>query len=182
MFLVKRYGDLLDKRPLITKTITSFITFGLGDAISQYLIRNTSNNTYDFIRTFNQASFGFLIAPYFHLQFCKIMPYLFPVSKKLNLIKSIIYDQTLSACIFTVFFFTYLDLCLGKEVNQIKEDLKIKLLPTLYMNWTIWPFLMLINFSLVPLQWRVLFNNLCGMFWTAYLAYIQNNKKSMLKS
>jgi protein Mpv17 len=171
------YSDLLIKKPIITKSITSFITFGAGDLMCQYLEnRSREHPKYDWIRYFRQASFGFLIAPYLHMQFCVIMPYLFPSGQKVNVIKSLIYDQTLGATIFTASFFGYLDLTSGKYLRQTVEELKVKLLPTLIDNWKIWPFLMFVNFAFVPVKFRVLYSNIFGMLWVGYLSYIQNVK------
>jgi hypothetical protein len=183
MLLVKRYGKLLEERPIITKCVTSFFTFGMGDLICQYFEKKLSNRTsWDITRFFKQASLGVCITPYLHLQFAVIMPYLFPNTRKINIIKSVIYDQTIGAVIFTSLFFTYLDLVSGKNLQQIKEELKVKLFPTLKANWTVWPLLMLINFSVVPVPWRVLFANICGMFWGAYLSFVQNVKSKQSKN
>ena len=185
MLLVKRYGKLLEEKPLTTKCITSFFTFSMGDLICQYLeTRYNDRKSWDYWRTFRQGSFGVAVTPYFHLQFSIIMPYLFPAGKRINVIKSVVYGQTIGASIFTVMFFTYVDTMSGKNFNQIKEELKVKFVPTIYANWTVWPYLNLINFSLVPVPWRVLFSNTCGMFWNAYLSYVQNvkTKQMMLSS
>jgi protein Mpv17 len=181
MFVVERYGRLLVERPLITKCLTSFVTFGAGDLLCQKFEKLYAGRTkYDWWRAARQGSFGFCVSPYFHLQFSVIMPYLFPATKKINIIKSVIYDQTVGACIFTMMFFTYVDLASGKSFQQMKEELKVKFLPTIYANWTVWPPLMLINFAFVPVPWRVLYANFFGMLWNAYLSYVQNVKSKQL--
>ena len=38
------------------------------------------------------------------------------------------------------------------------------------MNWRIWPITNAINFGVVPLQFRVLVNQLVSFFWFAYLS------------
>lgn len=178
MFLFRKYNHLLDTRPIITKCCTSFVTFGMGDLISQKIEGKEFNPK----RFFIQASFGFMIASYFHIQFCKIMPFLFPSTSKHAVVKNILYDQLFGAPIFTSCFFLYLDVMGGKSFNQAGDELKVKLFPTILDNWKVWPFLMAINFSVVPLAYRVLFANICGMFWSAYLSWVSNVKsKRMLK-
>ena len=79
MNAIKWYGSKLDSHPLTTKCITSFITFGCGDLICQTLEKKYGKlKKYDSIRFLKQASFGVIATPYFHLQFCVIIPYLFP--------------------------------------------------------------------------------------------------------
>lgn len=37
-----------------------------------------------------------------------------------------------------------------------------------------WPFLQLINFSLVPLRYQVLYVNICNLFWNTFLSFMAN--------
>lgn len=170
------YNKCLQTRPIITKMITSFITFGSGDLICQQIEKaKNKDKKYDLMRTFKQGSFGFMVTPYLHAQFCIIMPWLFRGKGAATTIKSVIYDQLIGAPIFTSLFFIYLDMSNGRTFNESVKELEKKLLPTLYMNWKVWPTLMLINFSLVPVQYRVLYSNIAGMFWSAYLSSAQNS-------
>lgn len=50
------------------------------------------------------------------------------------------------------------------------QAIQDKLWPTLKVNWVVWPVLQGINFSLVPLQYRLLYINFCSLFWSAYLS------------
>lgn len=175
MMVLKWYGNLLETKPIRTKCITTFITFGAGDLLCQYFeIKSKSKLKYDYIRAFRQASFGFLISPYLHLQFSIIIPYLFPSGKRFTIIKSVIYHQTIVTGILIVAFFIYLDLLSGKSFDQTLKELRIKFFQCLFASWSVWPVLMTINFSIIPVHWRLLFANFCGLFWNGYLSYMQN--------
>jgi hypothetical protein len=177
MLALRTYNRLLNEKPIITKCVTSFFTFGTGDLMCQYLERlNDKGKKLDLKRFFRQASFGFLASPYLHFHFCWLIPKLF----KGSTIKSLLYDQTVGVVVFTSAFFMYLDITSGKSFETAKEELKAKLWPTCVANWKIWPALMFINFQFVPVQYRVLFSNIAGMFWVAYLSYIQNVKSKRL--
>ena len=176
MSFFRWYNKCLESRPIITKMITSFITFGLGDLLCQQIEKTKNKDKkYDVMRTIKQGSFGFMATPYLHMQFCIIMPWLFRGKGAANAIKSVVYDQLIGAPIFTSLFFIYLDMNSGKNLNESVKELEKKLMPTLYMNWKIWPTIMLINFSLVPVPYRVLYANIAGMFWSAYLSSAQNS-------
>jgi protein Mpv17 len=178
MLLLKKYGKLLEEKPLRTKSFTSFITFGLGDLICQKIEnRYGSNKIWDKTRTIRQGSYGIFITPYLHLQFSKIMPYLFPGKSLISIIKAVIFNQAVGAVITTSTFFIFTDTLSGKCFLEIKQNLNLKLLPTLKANWCVWPFLMFINFSFIPIPWMPLYSNICGMFWGVYLSYVQNVKK-----
>jgi protein Mpv17 len=47
---------------------------------------------------------------------------------------------------------------------------RTKLKPTLLANYMVWPAAHLINFSLVPLDLRILYVNVIAIFWTVYLS------------
>jgi len=47
-----------------------------------------------------------------------------------------------------------------------------KLWPTLKVNWVVWPVLQGISFSVIPLQYRILYINFCSLFWSAYLSNV----------
>merc|ERR1711879_654814 len=84
-------------------------------------------------------------------------------------VKNVAYDQFIGAPIFITFFFYYLDLMNGLNFQQATEEYKKKFFPTLKMNWTVWPAIMAVNFSIVPVPYRVLYANITGMFWSVYL-------------
>ena len=52
--------------------------------------------------------------------------------------------------------------------------IKDKLWPTLKVNWVVWPVLQGVNLSVVPLQYRILYINVCSLFWSAYLSKMTN--------
>lgn len=181
MNLLRAYGRLLQEKPISTKCITSFVTFGAGDLMCQYFeINYAGKSKYDLNRAFKQATFGFLVSPYLHLHFSIVMPTLFPATKKYSVVKSLLYDQTIGASVFISLFFGYLDFMSGKSYQQFCDEMKVKFMPTLVANWSVWPAIMLINFTFVPVQWRVLYANIAGMFWNAYLSYVQNVKAKTL--
>jgi len=45
---------------------------------------------------------------------------------------------------------------------------------TYAVDWCAWPFLQLINFSLVPLRYQVLYVNVCNLFWNTFLSFMAN--------
>ena len=71
MIALKKYENLLITKPIITKCVTSFITFGLGDLICQKLeiVYSNKEQKLNWKRFMKQASFGFLYTPIFHFNF-----------------------------------------------------------------------------------------------------------------
>jgi protein Mpv17 len=58
------------------------------------------------------------------------------------------------------------------EGTSAKEKLDKTYWNALTSNWMVWPFVQVVNFSFVPLDYRVLFVNGLSIFWNCYLSYI----------
>jgi protein Mpv17 len=90
--------------------------------------------------------------------------------------KKVAADQlTWTPVINTAFFFSTTLMAtgdVGKSVTQVQD----KLWPTLKVNWIVWPILQAVNMSMVPLQYRLLYINVCSLFWSAYLSNMASSK------
>lgn len=184
MKLIKRYNDMVDRKPIITKCVSAFFVFALGDYLCQEM-ENRMLHLSDKIcwkRMLKQGSFGVVAAPYIHFSFCKVIPYLFPENKKYSFWWSLLYAVTISDGLFNYAFFIYMDYANTKPstdkdiVKSIKsKDVLDKWIPTQIMNLKVWPFMTGFNFYFMPMQLRVLVDNLFCIFWNIYLSYIENN-------
>lgn len=180
------YTAKLKVAPLRTKMITSFFTFTLGDVICQVIEKSLSDKgkskPFDVKRAVRQGSFGVVMTPYLHVQYNIIIARLFPHPGFKNTIKSVIYDQTVNSVIFLIVFFGYMDYMNGIDFKTSLKNTLIKLPPTLIANWKLWPAAQLVNFSIVPPDYRVLFSNMVGIIWNIYLSYVQNSKDFSIES
>ena len=201
MGFVKWYTKMLKEKPLITKSLSSFLALGSGDLLCQFLeinyfrkLKEVKNRTptnsefeseifeenvkltqeYNYKRTLKQATFGFFISPYLHLNYNIIIPYLFPGSGLKNLVKSVIYNQSVHSMFCTLVFFTYIDVLNGVEFKKGMSNAIYKLPFTVIANLKIWVPAQMINLSIMPLEYRVLFTNLISILWSCYLSYSQN--------
>jgi len=158
--------------------------FGGGDLLCQIYFKDQSkkDTSIDYYRTLKQASFGLAYTPYFHFCFNVMLPGLFNKPGTLNLVKLIIFDQTVNSSIFILCFFSYLDYFNGLDMKTSLHNTSVKFFPTLVDNWKIWPLAQVINFTIVPPPYRVFFANVVGLGWNFWLSYIQNIKsKKMLQ-
>ena len=197
MGFVKWYTRMLKEKPIPTKSTSSFITLGSGDLLCQYLeinyfhklkekINTPQNDKEDFEknmkltkefnfkRTLKQATFGFFITPFLHFNYNIVIPYLFPRNGFKNLVKSIIFNQSVSSPFCTLVFFTYIDFLNGVEINKGFSNAVFKLPHTVAANLKCWVPAQMINLSIMPLEYRVLFTNFVSIFWSSYLSYSQN--------
>lgn len=69
----------------------------------------------------------------------------------------------------------------GKNLETIKKDVAANYLDVLKTNYYIWPWVQLVNFYYVPLQYQVLLVQSVALFWNTYLSWKTNNIKIVSK-
>lgn len=71
-----KYMSLLNRRPLMTKCLTSAFLVGVGDSICQGIEHKmTGKKEYDYKRTLNFMSYGLCFnGPALHLTYSRLLP------------------------------------------------------------------------------------------------------------
>lgn len=69
-------------------------------------------------------------------------------------------------------FVTSIGLLEGKSTAEIRQKFSDVFWPALKTNWTVWPVIQGVNFSLVPLPYRLPFQQTCGVVWSTYLSLL----------
>eukprot|EP01023_Acetabularia_acetabulum_P009563 TRINITY_DN14317_c0_g1_i2.p2 TRINITY_DN14317_c0_g1~~TRINITY_DN14317_c0_g1_i2.p2 ORF type:complete len:232 (+),score=14.51 TRINITY_DN14317_c0_g1_i2:643-1338(+) len=165
----------LNKRPLFTKCVTSFVGFCLGDVAAQVLSDATN---YDFMRSVRMALYGGVIAgPLAHYWFNLLDKVVLP-SRPFSLaaiITKAMLDQLVQAPIGISIFYAYQETMQGR-INKVGDVIKNKLLPTLFLTWKFWPLAHLINFAFIPLQQRILYVNVVSVVYTCLLSRLAAEK------
>lgn len=173
--ILKIYNLLIETQPIKTKAVTCFCIFSFGDYLCQKIeIKYKIIKEFSLKRCLLQGSFGIFAAPYLHWQFCILIPRLFPEHQKYSVLKTLLYALTINDGIFNFLFYFYMDLASGKGIDKTLNEFKRKYPQTMIDNWKFWPIISGINFTYVPIQYRVLFDNIGCIFWNIYLSYMQN--------
>lgn len=73
-------------------------------------------------------------------------------------------------------YYTSIGLMEGKSFKEIKDSLKLKYIPTVVANWSVWPIFQYVNFMLVPLRYRLLAVNLMSILWNTFLSLTNASK------
>jgi protein Mpv17 len=167
-----QYEGLLQERPLLTKALTSFGGFAIGDVLAQHFVEGHSE--FDWARFLRLSSFGFLIhgpsSHWFYGTLDKLMP---DTSARTVLIKVVI-DQTMWSFCFSVLFFSYVAGLEKGRLRYIWRKLRDEALTQVTGSWSVWPVAHAINFRLVPPSQRVLFVNLVQIGYNVFLSIIAN--------
>lgn len=194
---------MLQTRPVITKTISTAIIIGTGDVVSQLFdhFKNAeqkdggqpddSTSTrqqfkWDRMRTAKMCSWGCIIGPAMHGWYL-LLERMFPaavsaaagaVSRRQQVrqaVKKLTVDQVGFAPVSIAVFLTYMGAIENRDwQTETKPKIAKEWLPTLLMNYTIWPLVQLFNFSIVPLHHQVNVVNVVAVFWNAYLSKVQH--------
>jgi len=128
--------------------------------------------SFDFDRLTRFMAWGFIMAPLQYRWF-QFLSKTFPLTKTsatTQALKRVVCDQVLFAPLGLGLFFSFMTLAEGQRPKAIKSKLGQVYIPTMKANYIVWPFVQIINFRVMPLQFQLPFVSTVGIFWTAYIS------------
>ena len=192
------YKSCLSNRPLLTKSTTSAVIMSISDVLCQKLeqstdlhhpdtchqqsrqvaINNENSKTstqLDWHRTRQVAITGFTWSgPISHTWYA-ILEHLVTIEDKfIGLILRMLLDAFIFSPIAVVGYFIWRTILEGGGSNDIVAKLRDSYLDALIASFRFWPCANIVNFSLVPVEYRVLYNNMLSLFWNGYLSHINS--------
>jgi protein Mpv17 len=84
--------------------------------------------------------------------------------------------------LFLPIFFGGMALLEGLSLKQAKEEAWEKgwgLTPTLKANWKFWFPVCAVNYSVMPIELRIVWINVCALVWNIYLSLVQNRNSAV---
>lgn len=91
-------------------------------------------------------------------------------------------DAALFSPVAVACYFTWRSALEGKDLNGILAKLEAKWSKALMASLSYWPAANLISFSFVPVQYRVLYNNVLSLFFNGYLSHINGRRMEEITS
>mmetsp|Transcript_7512 Transcript_7512/g.10671 ORF Transcript_7512/g.10671 Transcript_7512/m.10671 type:complete len:307 (+) Transcript_7512:244-1164(+) len=178
------YMKALDKKPLITKSITTAFVSVLGDRLAQGIEANTAGTVLvlNWVRlsTFFIAG-GVFVGPFVHTWYEQLwklgrwMERKYGSSKKLQTVVQVITDQTIGvAMFFPTYFYVYeaIEAAIGMRVpsfHMATAKCREQIGSVLLLQYYVWPLTNWINFAYIPESLRVLVSDLVAVMFNAYL-------------
>lgn len=179
------YCAALAANPLTTKVCTGLVGTFVGDLIAQYsahvtLKQQASPFSYDAARCLRFMVFSAIIGtPLSHCWYAFLDAHVLGSTPTAPLAVGlkVFLDQAVQTPLGMALFFAALK-TLENQPDQVLPTLRCKLLPSLLANWTVWPLAQLINFTVVPLDMRILYVNVIAIAWTAYISNVASQQTS----
>ncbi|KAI8322040.1 hypothetical protein GQ54DRAFT_311283 [Martensiomyces pterosporus] len=99
-------------------------------------------------------------------------------SRMITIIKRMAVDQTFFAPFACGTFVVGMGLLEGLGSDELAQRMKHQYPGILMAGYVLWPAAQLINFSVVPLAYRVQFGSMVSLFWNTYLGWSSNRTKT----
>ncbi|CAM9724530.1 unnamed protein product [Sphacelaria rigidula] len=165
---------LLDKQPLLTKSLTSMVGFALGDLLAQKGVEKKEE--IDMTRLMKLASFGALVHGSTGHFFYNFLDSKIPGTAALTVAKKVFIDQIIWNPIFGCMFFGYMGAVDGLGVSAVSDKIKNNLWTSVKGSWTVWPVAHVINFRFIPTSQRLLYINTIQIFYNCFLSIISQRE------
>ncbi|KAL2930029.1 Protein SYM1 [Bienertia sinuspersici] len=173
---IRWYLEMINSRPILTKSVSSSLIYMVADITSQ-TIAPPSSEPYDIIRTLRMTGYGgMILGPTLHYWF-NFLSKILPGRDLLTTVKKMTLGQTVFGPIMTAIFFSMNAAFQGENSGEIFARLKRDLLPTMLNGIMYWPICDFITFKFVPVQLQPLVSNSFSYVWTVYMTYMASLEK-----
>ncbi|RZC13903.1 PXMP2/4 family protein 4, partial [Glycine soja] len=195
---VEKLMNSLSVHPVKTQAISSAILWGVGDLSAQYITHSAapkkplqlSDSDAKFTINWNRLAvtsmFGFgFVGSVGHFwyegldKFIRFKLQLMPKSVR-SVGTKVAMDGIIFGPLHLFVFFTYMGLCAGKNLPQVKEDLKRNYVPALILEGGVWPVVQVFNFWYVPVKYQLLYVNFY-LLDRAFLSWLEQQKDAPWK-
>ncbi|KAI3640854.1 hypothetical protein MIR68_001732 [Amoeboaphelidium protococcarum] len=180
--MIRWYQRVLQQYPYTTQMATAGVLFATGDVMAQKvynpLLLGKPEQKYDYIRTLRMTAYGFFVAgPATFAWYRWLDRNVVMAGRNQSLVTAtrVALDQFAFAPCFLYIFFNYMaftDKSAYKTSDAASKAVSEQYPKALLANYQIWPFVQLINFYFVPLNYRLLLVNTVAIGWNGYLSLV----------
>ncbi|XP_067014575.1 protein Mpv17 [Anabrus simplex] len=172
--LFRAYQEVLRRHPFGVQAIQTGLLMGAGDIIAQTAIEKKTFRELDRQRLIGYSALGLcVLGPSLRLWY-GLLDRFFPTTGKKLAYKKVLLDQLAFAPSAIAVVVSLTSAVNGSSVPQIRAKLHQDYVDILIANYKLWPAVMVINFSLVPLQYQVLVTQVVAVFWNTYFSWKAN--------
>ncbi|KAL8487627.1 hypothetical protein ACS0TY_023633 [Phlomoides rotata] len=172
------YLGMLERRPKLTKSVSSAIIYGAADVTSQ-VITMEPHDKWDPARTLRMAGFGLVILGSAQHLWFNYVGRVLPKRDVITTFKKLAMGQLMYGPVINSVFFSFNAALQGESGDDIVARLKRDLFPTLLTGLMYWPFCDFLTFKVIPVHLQPLVNSSFSYLWTIYLTYMASLQKAV---
>ena len=174
--LWRRYDELLSRRPIVVKALTSLVGFAVGDVLAQLFVERPRRK-FSVARLLRLSSFGLLVhGPSSHAFYGALDHRIGAQTDAGTVALKVAIDQLFWNPCFSVLFFGYTGALEMKGAAHVLHKIEAEGLNQVTGSWRVWPIAHAINFRLVPTEQRVLFINTVQVSYNCFLSLLANRE------
>lgn len=169
------YSEQLENHPLMTKMSTFGLVTFLSNAIAQ-LLQGISIFHLNWYQMFSKMLIGMMLtAPMYHFLYRFLEEYL-PSTERNNRFIHLIVDQLIAVPVWAVCFITLEAVLSGPFTvfSMIYKRFQRDFRSMLYTSWIIYPIIQYLNFTYVPVKYRVCVLIWVGVVFNTTLSYLSS--------
>lgn len=175
--LTNHYETLLNTMPLVTKAVTSGVTYLAGDLVAQS-VRHGKEQQVDWQRAVKFATVGAGSGILCHHYYGALEDVMcaHAIASTDRMIACICVDQALwTPAWYAAYFIPLSALLEGKAVEEMLREVRERTLPLMLENAKVWLPACLLIYS-VPVEWRTVVTNQVDFIWAVILSLLQASR------
>ena len=190
-----KYDLILNQSPLLVKSLTSFVGFGIADIVAQGLTlvgaggrgdKEGSRGSFVAARTLRFAAFGFLLyGPASSTWYSLLDTFIFienPTSG-IAVATKVFADQIFWApCLISMLFAFDLAFDASETKPSLTKKIENDLFSALKVNWSFWPLFHFFSFKFVSTEDRILYINCVQVLFNVFLVYTSSKREKNEKN
>ncbi|KAI1142025.1 hypothetical protein F5Y05DRAFT_212690 [Hypoxylon sp. FL0543] len=162
------YARAQRRRPYVTQIASALVIYLAADVSAQRI----GGKEYVPERTVRNLIIGAVAAVPNFLWFVWLSRNLNFASHALSLGVKIVVNQLVFTPVFNSYFFGMQALLAGESLSETWDRVR-RTVPVSWVNaWKLWPAVMAVNFSFVPIEYRSIFAGAVAVGWQTYLSYL----------
>ncbi|KAM7540257.1 hypothetical protein Aperf_G00000032459 [Anoplocephala perfoliata] len=174
------YSNLLVRYPVRTQAISTAVIMGSGDIIAQKIVERKKK--WDVIRTAKFSAIGLIVVgPVLNFWYA-FLDRFYKGQGMVRTLKMVATDQICMAPMLLTSIIGLTIFTRNWSVEEAKQGLSVSFISALKTNWTVWPPTQFVNFTFVPVHFRLFVVNFVSLFWNTFLSYVSQKKKKEDKS
>ncbi|ROV95278.1 hypothetical protein VPNG_08936 [Cytospora leucostoma] len=165
---VQAYGRAGKKRPWLTQFLTFLTIYSVADVNAQRI----GGKEYEPERTARAVTIGGLSAVPIYESYLWLNRTFVYRSRVLSVAAQIAFAQAVFTPLFNAYFFGMQALLAGDTAAEVWDRIRRTVPRTVVDSCKLWPFVNVINFSVMPVEFRGVFAGVVAMGWQTYLTWV----------